>query len=185
MYHAACKVEFQPFKRSYSQLTFFNFLKIKNYRGVAFLSHGAPIITDVVHLQSCKESGLLLLTLLRAGTERFVPSASGSSAAGLKPCGEPTCKFKSQLVTSVHQCPCGRPMHDKAIFVAHKNHSIEHNRVISNHSRTPLSYLYEDVVQQHQSFRSTAVVQRLGGRGEVDFHYQKKRRNFRPPAAVW
>ena len=24
MYHAACKVEFQPFKRSYSQLTFFN-----------------------------------------------------------------------------------------------------------------------------------------------------------------
>ena len=26
MYHAACKVEFQPFKRSYSQLTFFNFL---------------------------------------------------------------------------------------------------------------------------------------------------------------
>ena len=27
MYHAACKVEFQPFKRSYSQLTFFNFYK--------------------------------------------------------------------------------------------------------------------------------------------------------------
>ena len=25
-YHAACKVEYQPFKRSYSQLTFFNFL---------------------------------------------------------------------------------------------------------------------------------------------------------------
>ena len=24
MYHAACKVEFQPFTRSYSQLTFFN-----------------------------------------------------------------------------------------------------------------------------------------------------------------
>ena len=30
MYHAACKVEFQPFKRLYSQLTFFNFL----YSGV-------------------------------------------------------------------------------------------------------------------------------------------------------
>ena len=28
MYHAACKVEFQPFTRSYSQLTFFNFYKI-------------------------------------------------------------------------------------------------------------------------------------------------------------
>ena len=26
MYHAACKVEFQPFKRSNSQLMFFNFL---------------------------------------------------------------------------------------------------------------------------------------------------------------
>ena len=26
MYHAACKVEFQPFTRSYSQLAFFNFL---------------------------------------------------------------------------------------------------------------------------------------------------------------
>ena len=80
-------------------------------RAVAFLPHGAPKITAEVHLQSCTESGLLLLKLLRAGMERFLPSASGSSAAGLKPCGEPTCKFKSQLVTSVHQCPCGRSMH--------------------------------------------------------------------------
>ena len=28
MYHAACKVEFQLFNRSYSQLTFFEFFKI-------------------------------------------------------------------------------------------------------------------------------------------------------------
>ena len=28
MYHAACKVEFQPFTRWYSQLTFFNFLPV-------------------------------------------------------------------------------------------------------------------------------------------------------------
>ena len=28
MYHAACKVEFQPLKRLYSQLTFFNFYEI-------------------------------------------------------------------------------------------------------------------------------------------------------------
>ena len=28
MYHVACKVEFQPFNQSYSQLTFFIFLKI-------------------------------------------------------------------------------------------------------------------------------------------------------------
>ena len=89
-----------------------------NHMGVAFLPHGAPKITAVVHLQSCTESGLLLLTLLRAGMERFLPSASGSSAAGLKPCGEPTCKFKSQLVTSVHQCPCGRSMHGLSLCVS-------------------------------------------------------------------
>ena len=71
----------------------------------------APKITAVVHLQSCTESGVLLLTLLRAGMERFLPSVSGSSAARLETCGEPTCKLKSQLVTSVHQCRCGRSMH--------------------------------------------------------------------------
>ena len=31
MYHAACKVEFQPCKRSYAQLTFFNFYKKNNF----------------------------------------------------------------------------------------------------------------------------------------------------------
>ena len=32
MYHAACKVELQPFKHLYSQLTFFNFfIKSKIY----------------------------------------------------------------------------------------------------------------------------------------------------------
>ena len=69
---------------------------------------------------------------------------------------------------------------DKTIFVARKNHSIEHNRVISNYSRTPLSY--EDVVQ-HTPFAVQQQYNSLGGRGEVDFHCQKK--NFRPPAAVW
>ena len=42
----------------------------------------------------CIESDLLLL-LLRVGMERFLPSAGGSSAAGLRPCGEPTRKIKS------------------------------------------------------------------------------------------
>ena len=68
--------------------------------------------------------------------------------------------------------------HDKTIFVAHENHSIEHNGVISNHSRTPLSY--EDVVQQRHSFRKSSIVQfqrSRRGRGEVDFQYHKKR-NF-------
>ena len=94
--------------------------------------------------------------------------ASGPSADGLKQCGEPTCKFKSQLVISVHQYSCGRSINgfvvgSKTLLVAHKNHSIEHNRIISNHSRTPLSY--EDVIQQHHSFGSTAVVQFRRSRG--------------------
>ena len=36
MYHAACKVEFQPFKRSYSQLTFFNFFLEKKHTSYIF-----------------------------------------------------------------------------------------------------------------------------------------------------
>ena len=36
MYHAACKVEFQPFTRSYSQLTFFNFF-IKSSMDLLFV----------------------------------------------------------------------------------------------------------------------------------------------------
>ena len=47
------------------------------HRGVAFLPHGRPKITAVLHLQSCIESGVLLLALLRVGMERFLPSASG------------------------------------------------------------------------------------------------------------
>ena len=84
--------------------------QIYNYhRGVAFLPHGAPKITAVVHLQSCTESGLLLLTLLRAGMERFLPSASDSSAAGLKPFGEPT------LQVRVSTCHIGSPVPLRAI----------------------------------------------------------------------
>ena len=57
------------------------------------------------------DSGLLQLALPRVGMERFLPSAGGSSAAGLKPRGEPTCQSKYQLVSGVYQCPCGRFMH--------------------------------------------------------------------------
>ena len=56
------------------------------------------------------DSGLLQPALPRVGMERFLPSAGGSSAAGVKPCGEPTCQSKSQLMSGVHQCPCGRFM---------------------------------------------------------------------------
>ena len=34
MYHAACKVEFQPFKRLYSQLTFFKLFIKKTGTGM-------------------------------------------------------------------------------------------------------------------------------------------------------
>ena len=39
MYHAACKVEFQPFTRSYSQLTFFNFYKKAFYKSPTNILH--------------------------------------------------------------------------------------------------------------------------------------------------
>ena len=38
MYHAPCKVESQPFNRSYSQLTFFNFLEKDTYSYMILLS---------------------------------------------------------------------------------------------------------------------------------------------------
>ena len=44
MYHAACKVEFQPFKRLYSQLTFFNFLLKK--KKIVVRSNGFRPETD-------------------------------------------------------------------------------------------------------------------------------------------
>ena len=56
MYHAARKVELQPFKRSYSQLTFFNFsLKIYQVLGgvrrvglTPALAPRMPVITEDV-----------------------------------------------------------------------------------------------------------------------------------------
>ena len=45
MYHAACKVEFQPFKRLYSQLTFFNFLLLECLRKDVFKNVPAFRIT--------------------------------------------------------------------------------------------------------------------------------------------
>ena len=48
--------------------------------GSPFIVRGLQNRCAVVHLQSCTESGLLLLlTLLRAGIESFLPSAGGAS----------------------------------------------------------------------------------------------------------
>ena len=53
MYHAACKVEFQPFKRSYSQLTFFNFFSPQKpyYTNVSDVPRSCK-----VEFQPCKRS---------------------------------------------------------------------------------------------------------------------------------
>ena len=49
MYHAACKVEFQPFKRLYSQLTFFNFLPRSLQSWVSTI-HTVVLTADVFQL---------------------------------------------------------------------------------------------------------------------------------------
>ena len=41
MYHPACKVEFQPFTRSYSQLTFFNFFYKNHIMRTRLMYHAA------------------------------------------------------------------------------------------------------------------------------------------------
>ena len=61
--------------------------------GPFFLPYGPPKKCCSTPID-CTKSGLLPL-LLRLAMERFLSSAGGSSAAGLKPCGEPTCKIKS------------------------------------------------------------------------------------------
>ncbi|CAB1102429.1 unnamed protein product [Ectocarpus sp. CCAP 1310/34] len=43
--------------------------------------------------------------------DRFLPSIGGPTHAAKKTCGEPTCAMRSLLITAVHQCPCGQPMH--------------------------------------------------------------------------
>ena len=107
------------------------YFEVYNYhRGVALLRHGPPPITAVVHLQSCTESGLLLLTLLRAGMETFLPSARGSSAAGLmvNQRASSSLNVSHRFTSALVGDPCmGFVVGDKTIFVAHKNHSIEHN----------------------------------------------------------
>ena len=78
MYHAACKVEFQPFKRSSSQLTFFNFL-LKNILRSIFVTAGqvsgksanVSIIIIILSGRRAVRDGrsvklLLLLLLVRA-----------------------------------------------------------------------------------------------------------------------
>ena len=59
MYHAACKVEFQPFTKSYSQLTFFNFLyngAIPNGEKIRFVLFLSWIVTFFLSRLTTKRS---------------------------------------------------------------------------------------------------------------------------------
>ena len=57
MYHAACKVEFQPFKRPYSQLTFFNFSKINTVLVIKKTSKHKDLQEfQFLHWGQCKKS---------------------------------------------------------------------------------------------------------------------------------
>ena len=87
MYHAACKVEFQPFKRSYSQLTFFNFFLFYYYR--RSIKKGQTPESDIppsyratrrytkVHLGLCLRFSTLIgqigrVPLFGAGPRRYI-----------------------------------------------------------------------------------------------------------------
>ena len=59
MYHAACKVEFQPFNRSYSQLTFFNFLQNHHFYFPAQLVGGFTL-SDLLDKPWCEVTEYLL-----------------------------------------------------------------------------------------------------------------------------
>ena len=76
--------------------------RCEQLRGDPLFHYTAPqkIACTISTPVECTESGLLLLLLLRVGMERFLPSAGGSSAAGLKPCGEPTCCIRSRNATT-------------------------------------------------------------------------------------
>ena len=83
---------------------------MKSYGGSIFPKYGPPLncCSTPVHRT---ESGLPLLLLQCVGMEIFLLYACASSAAGLRSCGEPMCKMKSQFVLLVLLCPSGRPLH--------------------------------------------------------------------------
>ena len=59
---------------------------------------------------------------------------------------------------------------DKTISVAYKKHSIEHNRVINQQPQQNTAVLRR---RRSATLLSQYNKYSLGGRGEVDFHYQK------------
>ena len=62
MYRAAFKVEFQPFKRLYSQLTFFNFLY-----NMVFVNQTYDMIINTKYSVSQKKSFAGVLCFILAG----------------------------------------------------------------------------------------------------------------------
>ena len=79
MYHAACKVEFQPFKRLYSQLTFFNlFIMISAYT-IAVWGSKATHHTAGRSKRNTQARGLIALTLCELRSPFFSISTGSST----------------------------------------------------------------------------------------------------------
>ena len=94
MYHAACKVEFHPFKRSYSQLTFFNFKKKKTVRSQS-KSRSCSVAQGEAENQSCIATQKRCNKLCkehRLGS-RFRPRFLSISIFALSSVGSPLCFF--------------------------------------------------------------------------------------------
>ena len=62
MYHAACKVEFQPFKRSYSQLTFF--YNVITTRLLIILYYNIVLTITAVYAGSVYHEGYRSVTVM-------------------------------------------------------------------------------------------------------------------------
>ena len=101
MYHAACKVEFQPFTRSYSQLTFFNFLyKSCRARPPALFHRQSTTLCPLYFTYQT----LLLCTIPRL-TEKIVCKCSSVVPKGILPTA-PTCActaYQTQQYTGREQ----------------------------------------------------------------------------------
>ena len=79
MYHAACKLEFPPFKRLYSPLTFFNFYKGQTPESDIPPSYRATRRYTKIHLGFCLRFSTLIgptgrVPLFGAGPRRYIRS---------------------------------------------------------------------------------------------------------------
>ena len=155
--------------------------------GVAFLPHGAPKITAVVHLQSCRENGLLLLT---SYCMRVCRKSSRLLAVRLPPAWNHVNQRASSSLSLSQRCRLDYMSERFSTWEATRGHNNfcstqkPQNWTRQSHQQPQQNTAaIWDVVQHHHSFRSTAVVQ--GGRSRGGCLSLPKKIKNRPPAAVW